>query len=152
MADEKIKPDLADLLFSVATRLRGRLDAAWSADEAAAIGLTGGRALLWLEGGGTQLTALATHLGMTKQAASEIVDKLIAAGLVDKQPDPRDGRARKLAPTRRGKIVLVRYSAMLEDIGAPLLEGLGSKKSDRLLRYLAALERTLRSERSGKGD
>ena len=51
---------------------------------------------------GTRLTDLAARAGMTKQAMAEIVDKADAAGLVDRLPDPADGRAKIVCLTARG--------------------------------------------------
>ncbi len=45
---------------------------------------------------------LAEHLGVTKQAASEMIDDLEERGYVERQPHPRDGRAKIVVLTRRG--------------------------------------------------
>lgn len=46
---------------------------------------------------------VAQHLGVTKQAASQLVDHLVTHGYVERQPDPRDARARLLVLTARGR-------------------------------------------------
>ncbi len=45
---------------------------------------------------------LAEHLGVTKQAASEMIDDLEERGYVERQPHPRDGRAKIVVLTTRG--------------------------------------------------
>jgi DNA-binding MarR family transcriptional regulator len=45
---------------------------------------------------------LAEHLGVTKQAASQLVDELEDKGYVVRGPHPRDARARLLTLTERG--------------------------------------------------
>jgi DNA-binding MarR family transcriptional regulator len=45
---------------------------------------------------------LALHLGITKQATSELVMYLVAHGYVTRTPDPNDGRASLLLLTARG--------------------------------------------------
>ena len=55
---------------------------------------------------GTRLTDLAARAGMTKQAMAEIVDKAAAAGLVDRHPDPADGRAKMVRLTAHGHRML----------------------------------------------
>jgi DNA-binding MarR family transcriptional regulator len=45
---------------------------------------------------------LAAHLGMTKQAAGELVQGLVDRGYVGRRPDPTDRRARLLFLTDRG--------------------------------------------------
>lgn len=47
-------------------------------------------------------TQLAEHLGITKQATSELVHHLVDHGYLDLVPDPTDRRARLLALTDRG--------------------------------------------------
>jgi DNA-binding MarR family transcriptional regulator len=45
---------------------------------------------------------VAEHLGITKQAAGQLVEYLVDHGYVTRQPDDRDGRARLLLLTARG--------------------------------------------------
>jgi DNA-binding MarR family transcriptional regulator len=45
---------------------------------------------------------LATHLAITKQAAAQLTQRLVAAGYVDRRPHPTDHRARLLTLTARG--------------------------------------------------
>jgi DNA-binding MarR family transcriptional regulator len=46
---------------------------------------------------------LAEHLGITKQATSELVQHLVDGGYLSRIPDPTDGRARLLVLTARGQ-------------------------------------------------
>src|SRR5215471_4318646 len=43
--------------------------------------------------GGTRISDLAHRLGVSKQAVSELIDDLEAAGVVERLPDPDDARA-----------------------------------------------------------
>src|SRR5215471_3209929 len=43
--------------------------------------------------GGTRVSDLAHRLGVSKQAVSELIDDLEAAGVVERLPDPDDARA-----------------------------------------------------------
>lgn len=52
--------------------------------------------------GGSRLTDLAEQAQVTKQTASLLVSALEAEGLVDRVPDPADGRARLIRFTQRG--------------------------------------------------
>ena len=45
---------------------------------------------------------LAEHLGVTKQAASEMINDLEERGYVERRPHPFDGRAKIVVLTRRG--------------------------------------------------
>ncbi|MFD8215401.1 MarR family winged helix-turn-helix transcriptional regulator [Streptomyces sp. NPDC059697] len=51
---------------------------------------------------GATVTDLATHLGMTKQAASQLVDELVRKGYAERRPYPGDARARLVVLTERG--------------------------------------------------
>ncbi len=54
---------------------------------------------------GTPATAseLAAHLGVSKQAAAQLVDHLVERGYLHREPDPTDRRARLLVLSERGR-------------------------------------------------
>ncbi|MFJ8113223.1 MarR family winged helix-turn-helix transcriptional regulator [Streptomyces sp. NPDC096132] len=51
---------------------------------------------------GATVTDLAVHLGVTKQAASQLVDELVRKGYVERRAHPDDARARLIVLTERG--------------------------------------------------
>ncbi|MGW7282880.1 MarR family winged helix-turn-helix transcriptional regulator [Streptomyces sp. NPDC054844] len=51
---------------------------------------------------GATVTDLAAHLGMTKQAASQLVDELVRKGYAERRPHPADARARLVVLTESG--------------------------------------------------
>ncbi|MFI2716632.1 MarR family winged helix-turn-helix transcriptional regulator [Streptomyces collinus] len=51
---------------------------------------------------GATVTDLAVHLGVTKQAASQLVDELVRKGYAERRPHPEDARARLVVLTERG--------------------------------------------------
>ena len=55
---------------------------------------------------GTRLTDLAQKAGMSKQAMGDLVDQCEAWGLVTREPDPRDARARRVCFTPTGLLWL----------------------------------------------
>ncbi|HEY8359999.1 MAG TPA: MarR family transcriptional regulator [Ramlibacter sp.] len=59
-----------------------------------------------LELKGTRLTELAERAGMSKQAMGDLVDQCEAWGLLTREPDPRDARARLLQFTPTGLLWL----------------------------------------------
>lgn len=61
------------------------------------------RLLTGMDEGGTRLVVLAERARVAKQTALALVDRLEAAGYVTREPDPRDGRARLVVLTARGR-------------------------------------------------
>jgi DNA-binding MarR family transcriptional regulator len=55
---------------------------------------------------GVRLTELAARAQLSPAAASELVDDLQALGYLERRPDPTDGRAKLIYPTRRGRRAL----------------------------------------------
>jgi DNA-binding MarR family transcriptional regulator len=51
---------------------------------------------------GATVSELASHLGVTRQAAAQIVDELVVKGYVLRQPHPDDGRAQLVVLSDRG--------------------------------------------------
>jgi DNA-binding MarR family transcriptional regulator len=55
--------------------------------------------------GPVRLGALSEHLRIAPRSATEVVDSLATAGLVERRPDPADRRATLVAVTARGDAV-----------------------------------------------
>ncbi|MFJ8138315.1 MarR family winged helix-turn-helix transcriptional regulator [Streptomyces sp. NPDC096013] len=51
---------------------------------------------------GATATELAAHLGVTKQAASQLVDELVRKGYAERRPHPGDARARLVVLSASG--------------------------------------------------
>ncbi|MFJ8718743.1 MarR family winged helix-turn-helix transcriptional regulator [Streptomyces violaceus] len=51
---------------------------------------------------GATVTDLAVHLGVTKQAASQLVDEMVRKGYAERRAHPGDARARLIVLTARG--------------------------------------------------
>jgi DNA-binding MarR family transcriptional regulator len=129
-------PPLARL-FAIGYRqlidsLHDRLQAQGWADVRPAYGFV----LLAARDQPTSVTELAGLMGMTKQAASKLVDAMVSAGYIQRGTDPRDGRQRPVSLTGRGEELL----AAVERIYAELEEGwaalIGTPQLDRMRRDL----------------
>jgi DNA-binding MarR family transcriptional regulator len=55
---------------------------------------------------GARLTELATRAQLSLAATSELVNDLQSLGYLERRPDPRDGRAKLIVPTARGRAAL----------------------------------------------
>jgi DNA-binding MarR family transcriptional regulator len=62
-----------------------------------------GYAFVRISAGGATVLDVAEHLGVTKQAASQLVEQLVQRGYVTRVQHPDDARARLLTLTPRGR-------------------------------------------------
>ncbi|MEU7339696.1 MarR family winged helix-turn-helix transcriptional regulator [Streptomyces sp. NPDC007074] len=87
---------------------------------------------------GATITELAAHLGVTKQAASQLVDELVRKGYVERHPHPGDARARLIVLTERGWACTRAAEESAAEAVRPWVELLGEGEvgvlRDRLLR------------------
>lgn len=75
---------------------------------------------------GSRLTDLAHSAGMTKQAMGDLVDQCEAWGLVERQPDPLDGRARLVVFTPTGLLWLEAFRSAVAQAEAEFREWVGA--------------------------
>jgi DNA-binding MarR family transcriptional regulator len=88
---------------------------------------------------GTRLTDLAARANMTRPAMSELVDELQRAGYLERRPDPTDGRAKLIRPTRKGRQVLVQALRAVTDIERGYADAIGAERFESLAASLQAL-------------
>jgi DNA-binding MarR family transcriptional regulator len=70
------------------------------------------RMLVVLENAGpTNLAGLAERLGVNPSTATRMVDRLSASGMVERTPDPADGRVTKITATAVGRTVVREVNA-----------------------------------------
>jgi DNA-binding MarR family transcriptional regulator len=94
-----------------------------------------------LDIGGTRATDLAARAGMTKQAMGEMVEQCIALGLVRREPDPADGRARILRFSDRGLRLLECLRLAVATAQAEMAAQLGEDRLQVVLDALAEYAR-----------
>ena len=89
---------------------------------------------------GTRITEIANRLGVSKQAVGQLVDELEAMGLLERIPDPSDGRAKLVCFTEAGRRSLLLGLGHLQSIEADLKRALGARRFDALREALTALD------------
>jgi DNA-binding MarR family transcriptional regulator len=87
---------------------------------------------------GTRLTELARRASMSKQAMGELVDQCVELGLVDRIPDPSDGRARIVKFTPAGLIWLNAFRDAVDVAEREMRAELGKASMEAILKGLAA--------------
>ena len=97
-----------------------------------------GFAFARLAPGGATITQLAEHLGVTRQAAAQMVDELLARGYVRRSRHPYDARARLITLTDRGWACTRAAEEAIADTVRPWAAVLGDERlrelQDDLLR------------------
>jgi DNA-binding MarR family transcriptional regulator len=76
---------------------------------------------------GTRPSVLADRLGISKQAVGQLVEELEKMGLLDRVPDPADGRACLVRFSARGKKGLFVGLAMLGEMEKRLAKDVGER-------------------------
>jgi DNA-binding MarR family transcriptional regulator len=88
---------------------------------------------------GTRTTVIAERSGMTKQGAGQVVDDLARQGLVERIPDPADGRAALIVFTDAGWDYLRAASLIKHEIESEYASLLGDNAFRALCEDLARI-------------
>lgn len=136
---EESAESLADAFRGVARQLRHQTQRAlapWDVtpSQARALGVL-------TRHGPVRLGALSEHLHIAPRSATEVVDALAEAGLVERRPDSEDRRAILVALTSRGEEV----AAGIQAARAAEAEGFFARLDEADRTSLARILRTLRS-------
>ena len=84
----------------------------------------------------TSVTELAALLGITKQAASKLVDSMVSGGYVRRGADPKDGRQRPVSVTSRGEELLSAVEQIYGELEDHWAEVIGAAHVHRMRRDL----------------
>lgn len=95
---------------------------------------------------GAPMGEIARALGMGAPGLSGLVDRMEAAGLVRREPDPRDGRAARVFLTDAGRTAREAARARAGAVNARLVEGFTEEELDVVARWLTHV-----GERFNKG-
>jgi DNA-binding MarR family transcriptional regulator len=96
-----------------------------------------GFAFVRISHGDATVLDVAEHLGVTKQAASQLVEQLVQRGYVTRVADPSDARRRLLALTARGRACTRAAEASAAEAVTAWQGELGVDGTRRLARLLA---------------
>jgi DNA-binding MarR family transcriptional regulator len=85
---------------------------------------------------GTRLVELARRLGVSRQAASQIVQQIEGKGFLERTPDPVDGRAVLVRHTPAGRALLLDALTLMDEIEAGYAELVGARSMEQMKRAL----------------
>lgn len=137
---------MTELAAQVETAARALL----TVSARASVGLPGSASLTQLralaaveEAGPCTLGTLADALLISISSASRLVDRIAAAGLLDRRPSESSRRELTLQVTPRGRRLLRRHEASRRAAFAEVLQGMPSRDVKALLQGLQAVHRQL---------
>ncbi|TRY18130.1 MarR family transcriptional regulator [Tessaracoccus rhinocerotis] len=103
--------------------------------------------LAWLDNrmalDGVRLSDLAEARGYDISTMSRRVAHLVGAGLVERQPDPDDGRAQLLVITRAGRALVAQGRTRRVSLITETLDDWSEEDKDQLARLLSRLNQNL---------
>lgn len=85
---------------------------------------------------GQNQTELAENLGMEKAPLGTIIDKMESAGLIERRPDPNDGRRRLVYSTAKALELLPDIDQLTVDLAQQALDGLSKVRRLQLSQNL----------------
>jgi MarR family transcriptional regulator, transcriptional regulator for hemolysin len=92
---------------------------------------------------GLNQVTLAEFLDVQPITVARLIDKLVAAGLVERRPDPNDRRALRLFLTAQATPVLERIWEIADETYDTVLAGLSSEECEALSEMLARMRANL---------
>ena len=146
MLDGQSKPRLGALLGDAQDAWRDTLAAALVKRNAPVLG-AGAELLAELSLSGISQSLLAERMGLTKQAVQQSLDQLEKLGLIRREPDPVDRRAKYVVLTEAGLIALETRRDAEKEAEKLLKEALGKKALKQLGKGLKKLSAARASTR-----
>jgi DNA-binding MarR family transcriptional regulator len=83
--------------------------------------------------GPLRIGELARRVPCSQPTATTAVAGLLAAGFVDREPDPTDGRATRVVATKAGQVILQSFAHSEAEVLAALMSAIPAEDAQRLL-------------------
>src|SRR5262249_17760389 len=122
---KRTTPDLGVLAGRLLFAVQRELSETMQREGFAPLGPRYGAVLAYLDEDGTRATELAQLSGQHKQVVGTLVDELEQLGLVRREPDPADRRAKLIIPTAEGVARMRRSDAIMAAIEERYAAALG---------------------------
>ena len=132
---------LAIVMHDVSRLLRRRVDKA-----AQTLGLTSAqwRVLAFVSRcEGSNQASMADHMDMEPITLSRHLDRMQAAGMIERRPDPNDRRAHRLFLTETGRTLMDGFRAATSDVMDDFVEGISEEELAMTIDVLARMRANL---------
>ena len=139
---------LAEARLAYTTEIRAAFEAAGFDDMPRA----GARVIGRIAVGGTNVNEVAAVYGTSKQAASQLVDALVARGYVERMPDETDRRKMLVRLTERGTAAAEELRDAIERIDAGLADAFDEDEINRAKRVIGTLVENHHKSREEAGE
>lgn len=93
----------------------------------------------YIKADGSRLTELAAQARMTRPAMAELVDDLERLGIIERRPDPSDGRAKLICLTDVGWEAMRTGRRVINELEAEYAQLLGSERFEQTCHGMQAL-------------
>ncbi|WP_280425532.1 MarR family winged helix-turn-helix transcriptional regulator [Nocardia carnea] len=137
------RPSLLKLLTLAARAVEDELNAGLRAELAAELRPAHYAVFRYLDPAGSRVGELAQAAGMTQQAMGELIGQLEQTGLVRREVDPADRRARQVVCTPAGQDALVLAGKRIAGIEQRVAHEVGEAGMDELRSLLARVVEVL---------
>jgi DNA-binding MarR family transcriptional regulator len=97
-----------------------------------------------VHGGSTSVSEVGKQLGVTNAAASQAVDRLVGLGLIERTEDPIDRRAKQLALTQEGRLLIDKGIEARSKWVEGLTDALTSEEQNMIISALTLLNEAAR--------
>lgn len=94
---------------------------------------------------GLRQTELAEYLEMEPIAVGRVIDRLQAAGFVERRPDPRDRRAWRLYPTEQARAVIDDMEEIARGLRKDATRGISYEELSQALEVIGRLKDNLQA-------
>jgi DNA-binding MarR family transcriptional regulator len=131
--DERELLALPLMMFSAAATLVDAIHAGVEARGFGGLRPAHGFTFVRIAGAGASIAEIGEHLGVTKQAASQLVDELLRRGYVASEPHPHDARAKLITLTELGRAVTRAADEASLEVGRAWVEVLGEERVRELI-------------------
>jgi len=136
---ERYRDNLARSLIGIARDVQARVHEGLVARGHGGLRPSFGPLLSTVREEGRTLSAVAAELGVSGQAASQLVNAAEAAGYLTRRQNPGDGRSKLVAPTPRGRMLIEDGIALIVATERDYRERIGASAYRRFSEALALL-------------